>query len=140
MAEGQSNAAIAEALAVTHAAVEKHTQRIFAKLGLLPDDDTAHRRVQAVIRYLKRDGSNFRWWLRSPVWSTNMVRSSNHHSTVDPVERVVVVPGDDHLQGQGIRGLGDQVVGPRGAVPASSSTSIRALVVRCLVFGVPVSS
>jgi DNA-binding NarL/FixJ family response regulator len=54
MAEGKSNAAIAESLTVTLAAVEKHTQRIFAKLGLMSDDDTAHRRVQAVIRYLKR--------------------------------------------------------------------------------------
>ena len=35
MAEGRSNAAIAEALVVTAGAVEKHTQRIFAKLGLL---------------------------------------------------------------------------------------------------------
>jgi DNA-binding NarL/FixJ family response regulator len=54
MAEGRSNAAIADALTVTLAAVEKHTQRIFAKLGLPPDDDTAHRRVQAVVRYLQR--------------------------------------------------------------------------------------
>ena len=36
MAEGRSNASIAEALVVTPGAVEKHTQRIFAKLGLLP--------------------------------------------------------------------------------------------------------
>jgi DNA-binding NarL/FixJ family response regulator len=53
MAEGRSNAAIAEALTVTLGAVEKHTQRIFAKLGLLPDDDAAHRRVLAVISYLR---------------------------------------------------------------------------------------
>jgi DNA-binding NarL/FixJ family response regulator len=53
MAEGRSNAAIAEALAVTLGGVEKHTQRIFAKLGLAPDDDTAHRRVQAVLTYLR---------------------------------------------------------------------------------------
>lgn len=52
MAEGRSNAAIAGALTVTLGAVEKHTQRIFAKLGLLPDD-AAHRRVQAVLRYLR---------------------------------------------------------------------------------------
>ena len=50
MAEGRSNAAIAEALVVTEGAVEKHTQRIFAKLGLLPDD-AQHRRVLAVVRY-----------------------------------------------------------------------------------------
>ena len=53
MAEGRSNAAIAAALTVTPAAVEKHTQRIFAKLGLPPGDDTSHRRVQAVVRYLQ---------------------------------------------------------------------------------------
>jgi DNA-binding NarL/FixJ family response regulator len=52
MAEGRSNAAIAEGLVVTQGAVEKHTQRIFAKLGLLPDD-AQHRRVLAVVRYLQ---------------------------------------------------------------------------------------
>ena len=52
MAEGRSNAAIADALSVSLAGVEKHTQRIFAKLGLSPDDDTAHRRVVAVLRFL----------------------------------------------------------------------------------------
>lgn len=53
MAEGVSNAAIAETLTVTVAAVEKHTQRIFAKLGLYPDDTAAHRRVAAVLRFLR---------------------------------------------------------------------------------------
>jgi DNA-binding NarL/FixJ family response regulator len=52
MAEGRSNAAIAEALVVTHGAVEKHTQRIFAKLGL-PPDGGQHRRVLAVVRFLQ---------------------------------------------------------------------------------------
>ena len=52
MAEGRSNAAIAASLSVSLAGVEKHTQRIFAKLGLSPDDDTAHRRVAAVLRFL----------------------------------------------------------------------------------------
>jgi DNA-binding NarL/FixJ family response regulator len=52
MAEGRSNAAIADALSVSLGGVEKHTQRIFAKLGLSPDDDTAHRRVAAVLRFL----------------------------------------------------------------------------------------
>jgi DNA-binding NarL/FixJ family response regulator len=56
MAEGRSNAAIAEALVVTLGAVEKHTQRIFAKLGLAPDDDSAHRRVLAVVRFLRAGG------------------------------------------------------------------------------------
>ena len=53
MAEGRSNASIAEALTVTMGAVEKHTQRIFAKLDLAPDDDAAHRRVLAVLRFLR---------------------------------------------------------------------------------------
>jgi DNA-binding NarL/FixJ family response regulator len=54
MAEGRSNSAIAEALTVTLGGVEKHTQRIFAKLDLAPDDDTAHRRVLAVVRFLRQ--------------------------------------------------------------------------------------
>ena len=52
MAEGRSNAAIAQELVVTEGGVEKHTQRIFAKLGLLPDD-AQHRRVLAVVRFLQ---------------------------------------------------------------------------------------
>ena len=53
IAEGHSNAAIARLLVVTPGAVEKHTQRIFAKLGLTPDDDAAHRRVLSVVRFLR---------------------------------------------------------------------------------------
>ncbi|MEV7430357.1 MULTISPECIES: response regulator transcription factor [unclassified Nocardioides] len=56
MAEGRSNSAIAEAMVVTSGAVEKHTQRIFAKLGLAPDDGAAHRRVAAVVSYLRSAG------------------------------------------------------------------------------------
>jgi DNA-binding NarL/FixJ family response regulator len=52
IAEGSSNGAIARRLVVTEGAVEKHTQRIFAKLGLLPDDGQ-HRRVLAVVRFLQ---------------------------------------------------------------------------------------
>ena len=51
MAEGRSNAAIAEALAVTPRAVEKHVKSIFQKLRLAPAD-TDHRRVLAVLQYL----------------------------------------------------------------------------------------
>ena len=39
-------------LSVSLAGVEKHTQRIFAKLGLLPED-AQHRRVLAVVRFLQ---------------------------------------------------------------------------------------
>lgn len=52
MAEGRSNAAIAAALVVTPRAVEKHVGNIFAKLDL-PESDTDHRRVLAVLRYLR---------------------------------------------------------------------------------------
>ena len=52
MAEGRSNVAVAAALHVTEGAVEKHTQRIFAKLGLHADAGS-HRRVQAVLGWLR---------------------------------------------------------------------------------------
>jgi DNA-binding NarL/FixJ family response regulator len=51
MAEGRSNSAIAAALAVSPASVEKYVSGIFAKLGL-PPSDADHRRVLAVLRYL----------------------------------------------------------------------------------------
>jgi DNA-binding NarL/FixJ family response regulator len=52
MAEGRSNAAIAETLVVTPGAVEKHIRNIFAKLEL-PACDEDHRRVLAVLTYLR---------------------------------------------------------------------------------------
>ncbi|HEY4896250.1 MAG TPA: response regulator transcription factor [Solirubrobacteraceae bacterium] len=52
MAEGRSNAAIAESLVVTPGAVEKHITNIFAKLDLGPCEDD-HRRVLAVLAYLR---------------------------------------------------------------------------------------
>ncbi|MDT0444165.1 MULTISPECIES: response regulator transcription factor [unclassified Streptomyces] len=53
MAQGRSNAAIAERLVVTERAVAKHTSNIFTKLGLPPSDDD-NRRVLAVLTYLER--------------------------------------------------------------------------------------
>ena len=52
MAEGRSNAAIAESLFVTSGAIEKHITNIFAKLDL-PACDEDHRRVLAVLAYLR---------------------------------------------------------------------------------------
>lgn len=52
IAEGSSNGAIARRLVVSEGAVEKHTQRIFAKLGLTQDEDQ-HRRVMATLAYLR---------------------------------------------------------------------------------------
>jgi DNA-binding NarL/FixJ family response regulator len=53
MAEGRSNAAIAEKLVVTLRAVEKHVTSIFGKLRL-PADEQDHRRVLAVLTYLRQ--------------------------------------------------------------------------------------
>lgn len=52
MAQGRSNAAIAEELVVSAGAVEKHVGNVFAKLGLEPSD-TGHRRVLAVLTWLR---------------------------------------------------------------------------------------
>jgi DNA-binding NarL/FixJ family response regulator len=52
MAEGRSNAAIAEQLVVTERAVEKHVTSIFTKLDLTPTVED-HRRVLAVLAYLR---------------------------------------------------------------------------------------
>ena len=52
MAEGRSNAAIADRLVVTEGAVEKHISSIFTKLGL-PAAPSDHRRVLAVLTFLR---------------------------------------------------------------------------------------
>ena len=52
MAEGRSNAGIAEALVLTVGAVEKHVQSILSKLDL-PQSAGDHRRVLAVLAYLQ---------------------------------------------------------------------------------------
>jgi DNA-binding NarL/FixJ family response regulator len=52
MAEGRSNAGIAEALVVSAGAVEKHVNNIFAKLGLSRESGD-NRRVLAVLSYLE---------------------------------------------------------------------------------------
>jgi len=53
MAEGRSNQAICARLFVTERAVEKHVTGIFAKLRL-PADAGDHRRVLAVLAYLRK--------------------------------------------------------------------------------------
>ena len=52
MAEGRSNAAIAEAMVISSGAVEKHVSTIFGKLRL-PSSDADNRRVLAVLQYLR---------------------------------------------------------------------------------------
>lgn len=53
MAEGRSNNGIAGQLYVTPKAVEKHIANIFTKLGLHLDTAANHRRVLAVLTYLR---------------------------------------------------------------------------------------
>ncbi len=53
MAEGRSNNGIAGQLYVTPKAVEKHIANIFTKLGLHLDTAAHHRRVLAVLTYLR---------------------------------------------------------------------------------------
>jgi len=55
MAEGKSNRGIAETLFISQAAVEKHITAIFEKLELAPAP-TEHRRVQAVLAYVRSEG------------------------------------------------------------------------------------
>lgn len=52
MAEGHANTDIARQLVVTERAVHKHIGNIFSKLDL-PPTDTGHRRVLAVLAYLR---------------------------------------------------------------------------------------
>lgn len=53
MASGSSNASIGETLFISQSAVEKHINSIFAKLGLSPEESATHRRVAAVLTFLR---------------------------------------------------------------------------------------
>ncbi len=55
MAAGLSNAAIARSLSLSESSVEKASNTLFAKLGLT-DEPTVHRRVSAVVTYLRSVG------------------------------------------------------------------------------------
>jgi DNA-binding NarL/FixJ family response regulator len=52
LAEGLSNPAIAERTGITLRSAEKYVSSIFVKLGL-PDTGGEHRRVLAVLRFLR---------------------------------------------------------------------------------------
>lgn len=51
MAQGKTNAAVAESLSVSESAVEKYANAIFSKLGL-SEERQVHRRVAAVLAFL----------------------------------------------------------------------------------------
>jgi DNA-binding NarL/FixJ family response regulator len=53
MAEGRSNAAIAERLYIAEKSVVRHASHVYAQLGI-EDSREGHRRVLAVVRYLSR--------------------------------------------------------------------------------------
>jgi len=53
MAQGKSNAAISGSLYVSPSAVEKHINAIFAKLMLSSEEGAQHRRVAAVLTFLR---------------------------------------------------------------------------------------
>lgn len=56
LAQGKSNAAIADSLVLTKRAVEKHINAIFTKLDL-PSPDDVSRRVKAALLFLASDAS-----------------------------------------------------------------------------------
>ncbi|MGH2674061.1 MAG: response regulator transcription factor [Actinomycetota bacterium] len=57
MAEGKNNAAIAASLFLTERAIEKHINSLFHKLGL-SEEPNVHRRVMAVLTFLRQGGSS----------------------------------------------------------------------------------
>ena len=55
IAEGQSNAAIAQSLFLTKRAIEKNINAIFLKLNLAGEEDVS-KRVKATLMFLAEDG------------------------------------------------------------------------------------
>ena len=102
MAQGKSNAAIAQSLVVTTRAVEKHVGSIFLKLGL-PDESVVSRRVSAVSA-LPRRGS-----ARRPQLNPAVVRPRSVH-------RACTQTGYLHAP-LGIAGVAGRLEEPAGRIP-----------------------
>jgi DNA-binding NarL/FixJ family response regulator len=57
IAQGKSNAAVAESLVITKRAVEKHVNSIFMKLGLTQSEGVSSSRVKAALMFLADDSA-----------------------------------------------------------------------------------
>jgi len=79
LAEGRSNAAVAKQLWTTGRTVETHVRHIFTKLGLL-DSDSDHRRVLAVLTYLRARSA-------AAVTATTATSGPAQSNRRDPVDR-----------------------------------------------------
>jgi DNA-binding NarL/FixJ family response regulator len=67
VAEGRSNKAIGERLAISQGAVQKHVSTIFNKLGL-PAGENDDRRILAVLAYLARRAARTAAPLAAECW------------------------------------------------------------------------
>ena len=129
MAEGRSNAAIANELIVSEGAVEKHVANIFAKLDL-PVSEKDHRRVLAVLRFLSRRGQTDApcAWQR---WPRETASARQAFSWQGLMPRGSQGPTEPALD-RNVR-LGDQleasaITPPRSSSPAQEGDGLRWIV------------
>ncbi len=93
MAEGRSNAAIAERLVITERAVAKHTASMFLRLGLQQSEDD-NRRVLAVLAYL-----GTRKTIDRVVYARSRCDPAHLRGNYPKVEGKWRVSGDSELRG-----------------------------------------
>ena len=85
MAEGRSNAGIAQQLVVSDGAVEKHIRNVFIKLDLPPCEED-HRRVLAVLAWLGGqvlpERPTLAWYnAAARRWTVEVVAKRRHRTT-----------------------------------------------------------